>query len=164
MAKHIDLKTGIIMTLGAFVASSGLATAQDQASARAVIEEQSSNETLSEDLIGLSVVTQQDGTERAVGSVEALLFDEDDALTGVVVSVGGFLGFGAKQVALSYDAIDLQKANGAPVSAVIDMTREQLEDAPAFKTQAVLRQEREQERIRREIDQQQPPPPSDPLQ
>ena len=155
MATKIDLRTGVALALGTVLATSGAGIAQDQPPSGAVIEEQASSEILSEDLIGLTIVTQQDGTETSIGAVEALLFDEDDALTGVIVGVGGFLGFGSKQVALSYDALDMQVANGEPTAAVVDMNREQLENAPEFKTQAALRQERERERIEQEVEQQQ---------
>jgi len=162
--KTIYPKTSAALASGALLLFSGLAAAQEETTqdeaapsppAEAVITEQSPDEKLSDDLIGLPVVAQQDGEEQQVGSIDSLLFNADDAIAGVVIQIGGFLGFGAKQVALSYGEVDLQELEGRPVAAMVDMTREQLENAPDFKTQAALVMEREQEQLEQEQQMQQ---------
>jgi hypothetical protein len=166
--KNICSRTSTALASGALILFGGLAAAQEEITqdeaapippADVVITEQSPDEKLSDDLIGLPVVAQQDGEEQQVGSVDALLFDADDGIAGVVIQIGGFLGFGAKQVALSYGEVQLQEMEGRPVAAMVGMTREQLENAPDFKTQATLEAERQQEQLEQQqlMQQQQAP-------
>ena len=75
----------------------------------------------------------------SIGSVSDLLFDRSGKIIGVVVGVGGFLGIGAKNV-----AIDMSAFNAAPVDSAGDAndpsnvklkvawTKDQLKDAPDF--------------------------------
>lgn len=56
-------------------------------------------------LIGSSVVSRVDGED--IGNVEDILIDRDGNALGVIVSVGGFLGMGAKDVALDWDSVSL---------------------------------------------------------
>ncbi len=145
-----------ILATGGFLGLGGLAPAMAQ---DAVIEQQPGDAMLSDDLIGLTIYTRGGGEEQDVGSIEGLLFDAEGEVIGVLVELGGFIGFGAKQVALAYDALDFQESGGAPIAAIVDLTRQQMEDAPSFKTQAALELEREQERL-----QQQQRQPSQPTQ
>src|SRR5262249_1462333 len=73
-----------------------------------------------------------------VGSVSDILFEKDGSkILAYVISVGGFLGMGSKEVALPPTAF--QVVPGDPNSATnrsptlkISMTKEQLKDAPNF--------------------------------
>ena len=88
-----------------------------------------------------------------VGSVHDILLDKDGKATGVVLSVGGLLGVGAKSVGLTWKEIDV---NPAQQQVQISYTKDQLEAAPDFKTT---------EQINSEINAQQPswpPAPSAP--
>jgi len=95
------------------------------------------------DLIGAKVSTSSD---KNVGPVEDLIIDRNGQIVAVVVSVGGFLGMGQKHVAIGWDhvtalgALDAKKAQEATKSRTaddlelrIDVTREDLRDAPEFK-------------------------------
>lgn len=145
---------------GALLLLGGSATAQEEEVSvpeEVVIAEQQAEQKLADDLIGLPVLAlSADGTaEEQVGTVDTLLFDENDAIAGVVVGIGGFLGFGAKSVAISYGEVDVQEQDGVPTAAFIELTRPQLENAPDFKTQAALEAEREMEQQQLEQQQQQ---------
>ena len=142
----------------ALIAAGGVAVAQDRPVPDPVIERQAADETLSSAWIGLPVITREGGEEQQIGAVEELLLDDEHALTGLVVEIGGFLGLGATRVALSADALDLRDTDGTPTAAVVYLTRAQLESAPTFKTWVVQQREREQERLRDQQRQQ-----SDPL-
>jgi hypothetical protein len=101
-----------------------------------VIVEQESSQTLTDDLIGADVMHREHGK---IGTLEALLFDSNDRIVGGVVSVGGFLGLGAKEVALSWDEFDVRAEEE---TVYIDLTKEQLEAAPSFMDRADIEAER----------------------
>lgn len=148
-----NLATGILVVLVSLSLAGAPALAQDEA----VISEQDEQQTLTDDLIGMPVYTQSEQTDgrEQIGSIESLLLDEDDRLTGVVVSVGGFLGFGAKSVALDWKAVEIRQWGTSGYVANVGLTRQQLEDAPEFKT-LVQKQAREAaERAREEAERQQ---------
>jgi sporulation protein YlmC with PRC-barrel domain len=89
-------------------------------------------------IIGASVATP-DGDR--VGTIDGLLLDEEEGrVTAAVVSVGGFLGFGAKQIAVDWNELDI-RYDGPEV--VLPITVELAEAAPEFSFR----------------DQQDPPPP-----
>jgi hypothetical protein len=78
-----------------------------------------------------------------VGSIADALITRDGDVAAVIVDVGGFLGIGAKPVALSMDALTIYYEDGHDEGSdggsdddgrrlTVDLTREQLEDAPSF--------------------------------
>ncbi|MCL7945376.1 PRC-barrel domain-containing protein [Marinobacter sp. ATCH36] len=82
-------------------------------------------------LIGAEVSTTGD---EEVGPVNDLIIDQDGKVVGIVISVGGFLGMGEKEVAIGWD--DVQKSGNADEMELrIDQTREELQSAPEFETQ-----------------------------
>ncbi|MDY0885551.1 PRC-barrel domain-containing protein [Dongia soli] len=95
----------------------------------AIIAAESSGEIRADKLIGMKVYNA-DGKE--VGKVKDVLFDRDGTAKGVVLSVGGVLGIGAKPVGLQWKEIDLQPERQA---VKVNYSKEQLEAAPSFKTQ-----------------------------
>lgn len=148
----------------------GLAVAQEPEAMAApedvVITEQQEEQKLADDLIGLPVLAlSEDATaEERVGTVDTLLFDGEDAIAGIVVGIGGFLGLGAKSVAIAYGNVEVREVDGVPVAAYVELTREQLEGAPDFKTKAALEAERQQQEMEMELEQQQPGDPQQPPQ
>lgn len=112
----------------------------------AVISAQSAGEVRADQLIGMTVYNAQGDK---VGTVHDILLDQDGKATGVVLSVGGVLGVGAKAVGLTWKEIDV-KPDQQQVQ--ISYTKDQLEAAPDFKTT---------EQINSEMNaQQQPAPPA----
>lgn len=51
----------------------------------------------------------------------------------VVIDVGGFLGFGAKSVAVSASELDIMRDESGTVHAVTTWTKDQLKDMPEHK-------------------------------
>ncbi|TDQ84320.1 sporulation protein YlmC with PRC-barrel domain [Dongia mobilis] len=97
--------------------------------AEAIIEAQRPTEMRVENLIGATVINP-DGEE--VGKVKDVLFDTSGAATGIVLSVGGILGVGAKDVGLNWEEVDMRPE---PVDVVrVNYSKAQLEAAPPFKT------------------------------
>lgn len=105
-----------------------------QPPARAVLPQQQADQTLADDLIGTSVRTApgQDGEE--IGTVNDLVLDADNRVTAVVIGVGGFLGVGEKNVAVTFDQLEKTQAEGRTV-LIANLNRAQLEQAPEFVTQ-----------------------------
>ena len=65
-----------------------------------------------------------------IGTIDDVLLDQEEGvMTAAIVSVGGFLGFGAKQIAVKWD--DLQQQFDAS-EIVLDINREDAEAAPEF--------------------------------
>jgi len=110
----------------------------------AVISAQSEGELRADQLIGMTVYNAEG---EKVGSVHDILLDKEGKATGVVLSVGGVLGVGAKSVGLTWKEIDV-KPDQKQVQ--ISYTKDQLEAAPDFKTT---------EQINSEMNAQQAAPP-----
>jgi hypothetical protein len=68
-----------------------------------------------------------------IGDVSDILFDKSGKIEAYVVSVGGFLGMGAKEVALAPSAFDVVPgSNGAAPKLKISMTKDELKAAQNF--------------------------------
>jgi len=71
--------------------------------------------------------------EEKIGDVSDLLFDKDHKIVAFVVGVGGFLGIGAKDVAIdpaSFQAVPGKDATNMKLR--LSMTKEELKAAPTF--------------------------------
>lgn len=117
--------------------------------AEAVIPAQAADEVRADALIGMNVYNANGDK---VGQVRDILFNENGQATGVVLSVGGVLGLGAKSVGLNWSEVDVR-----PESEMVKVnySKEQLEAAPDFKTQ-----EAQQAEIDAAAAQEQQTPPS----
>jgi len=69
--------------------------------------------------------------DKKIGDVNDVLFDQQGKIEAYVIGVGGFLGIGAKDVALAPSAFQLVKENNNE-RLKVSMTKDQLEKAPAF--------------------------------
>lgn len=138
--------TGLSAVLVSLALAGGPVLAQDDA----IIPEQDSRQLLTENLIGMPVYGQSqetDGRDK-IGDVASLLLNEENRVTGVVVSFGGFLGFGAKSVAIDWDALEIEQFGQSGYAATVGMTRAEIEEAPAFKTLAQKEAERAEQQMR----------------
>jgi hypothetical protein len=71
--------------------------------------------------------------EEKIGDVSDVLFDKDRKIVAFIVGVGGFLGIGAKDVAIdpaSFQPIAGKDANDTKLR--LSMTKEELKAAPTF--------------------------------
>jgi hypothetical protein len=78
-----------------------------------------------------------------VGNINDLVFDEEGRLVAAVIGVGGFLGLGQKNVAVSWDQIEWTPREDGEVELSMPFTREELEQAPEFKDLETQRAEEE---------------------
>lgn len=99
-----------------------------QMGAQHYIEEQSDQEMLASELMGYAVTNPQNEN---IGHVSDLLLDQNQRPVGMVIAIGGFLGIGAKHVALPMDMISIDRGNKV---IRVNLSKEQLTKAPTFKT------------------------------
>lgn len=97
------------------------------------ISSQSSNQWLASELKGAEVLGPGD---EKIGNVDDILFDKDGRVAAYVVGVGGFLGIGAKDVALAPTSFQvMQGKDSSDVKLKLSMTKDQLKQAQAFQSQ-----------------------------
>ena len=110
------------------------------------ISSQTADQWLSSSFIGMDVVGADDAK---IGDVSDVLFTKDGQIIGYIVGVGGFLGIGAKNVALAPSSFTVVPASsgsaattGTATSATrsddiklkLSMTKDQLQQAAAFES------------------------------
>jgi sporulation protein YlmC with PRC-barrel domain len=72
-----------------------------------------------------------DPSDNTIGEVSDVLVDKDGQITAVILSVGGFLGLGAKYVSVPFKALRLMEKDGKRY-LVTDATKEALTSAPGY--------------------------------
>lgn len=82
-----------------------------------------------DDLIGTTVYGAGDEN---VGSIADVILSTDGQVDAVTVDVGGFLGIGAKEVALDLDNLAFMRDGDGELHLYTSLTREQLEAQPAY--------------------------------
>jgi hypothetical protein len=96
-----------------------------------VITEQKSDQLLASKLKGANVMGS---TDEKIGDVSDILFDKDGKVLAYVVGVGGFLGIGAKDVALSPASFQIVPASEREsMKLKVAMTKDELKNAAEFK-------------------------------
>lgn len=87
---------------------------------------------LSSNVVGLDVY---DNRKKNLGKIQDIVFDHH-ALTGYILSVGGFLGVGTRYVAVDSGAVTVQyDASAKKWRASMNAAKDQLKAAPEFKYQ-----------------------------
>ncbi len=94
------------------------------------MDTQNNTEVLGTDFIG-TPVNGKDG--QPLGKIDNLVFDQNGRIELAVIGVGGYLGIGEKVVAVPFEAVKSDVANGKHVF-VIDATKDQLKAAPTYET------------------------------
>lgn len=94
--------------------------------------EQADDQVLANHYIGKSVYN--DAKEK-VGDIRDLVFSKEGGIQAAVIGVGGFLGLGEKQVAVSFDQIRIEEnPENAELELYIAANKDQLAEAPEFTT------------------------------
>lgn len=95
-----------------------------------IVTSQTPDQMLASKFSGTDVVGADD---KKIGDVSDVLFDKDGKVLAYVVSIGGFLGIGSKNVALAPSAFELVKGTqGADDKLKISMSQEQLKQMASF--------------------------------
>jgi sporulation protein YlmC with PRC-barrel domain len=85
-------------------------------------------DVMSSKIVGANIYNNQNDS---VGEIEDLVIDNGKTITGVVVSVGGFLGLGESYVVLDPSTIVLNQKDGK-WKAFVDTSKDNLKNAPKF--------------------------------
>src|SRR5579885_3271148 len=89
------------------------------------VQQQDPSEWRSSKLVGASVYGPDN---KSIGSIDDLIVDQKGAIKAAVVGVGGFLGVGQKDVAIPFDAMQIQrKQNSSSIDKItVNYTKDQL--------------------------------------
>lgn len=80
-------------------------------------------------LIGVKVTNEQGGP---VGTIKDLVFSSDGQVEGAVLSIGGFMGFDARDVAVPFHDFSISGESQKHPTARTDLTLAELKKLPAF--------------------------------
>jgi len=98
-------------------------------------------DNLASNLIGSAVYGSAAEDAEMIGDINDIVISPEGDVASVIVGVGGFLGIGEKDVAVDYETIEWADRDGERW-LVANMTREQLEAAPAFDRTALYNEAR----------------------
>jgi sporulation protein YlmC with PRC-barrel domain len=73
-----------------------------------------------------------DPSKNKIGEIKDLLIDKSGQVQAVILSVGGFLGFGEKDVAIPFNAVYPSQRRGK-TSFTVNVSKEDLKKAPAYR-------------------------------
>ncbi|WP_322997726.1 PRC-barrel domain-containing protein [Castellaniella sp.] len=130
------------------------------ASGAASTSQQEASQVLASNLIGMPVRNGTDDKAEDIGKITDLVLNQDQKTVNVLIGVGGFLGIGAKNVGVPLDKVAF---NTQAKTAVVHMSKGELEKAPAYVTLADKQAKQEQAEQQSQLKQQQTQPPSSPL-
>ena len=112
--------------------SSEMTTPAPSSSTAKFINSQQPDQYLASKFKGTNVIGPDDAK---IGDVSDILFDRDGKVIGYVVGVGGFLGIGAKNVALepaAFQVVAGDKSKNESDKLKVSMTKDQLQQAANF--------------------------------
>jgi PRC-barrel domain protein len=93
---------------------------------------------LASQLIGETVYASEAENAETIGEVNDLIVANDGDVDAAVIGVGGFLGVGEKNVAVSFDSLKLVTDKDGDRFVVLEATKEELQKAPDFDVQAAV--------------------------
>lgn len=117
---------------GSSMPSSSMSSATPSASSAKFVNSQRSDQFLASKFKGTDVLGTDD---QKIGDVSDILFDKDGKIEAYVVSVGGFLGIGSKEVAMAPNTFQLvagDKAKNESDKLKVAMTKDELKQAANF--------------------------------
>jgi hypothetical protein len=87
------------------------------------------NEIRASKLIGTTV--QNDANE-SIGKINEIILSKDGKVAAAVIGVGGFLGMGEHEVAMSFESLRLSQDSNGKLLVVFNATKDSLKAAPAW--------------------------------
>src|SRR5436190_10955463 len=88
-----------------------------------------SNEIRANKLIGTTV---QNDAKESVGKINEVIISKNGKVAAVVVGVGGFLGMGEHEVAMSFESLRLSQDSNGKLLVLFNATKDSLKAAPAW--------------------------------
>jgi len=95
---------------------------------------QADTDHLASKIIGSPVYDGTGDKANNLGKITDFIVNENGGIAAVIVGVGGFLGIGEKQVAVDFSALQWTVASDNTHRFVLQITKDQLTNAPDFKT------------------------------
>lgn len=95
----------------------------------AFIAQQSADQMLASDLIGMTV---RGAGDENLGEINDLVVDRSGTVMGALIGVGGFLGMGEKDVAVPFQAVEVSRDADGKERLVLRKTKDELKAAPTF--------------------------------
>lgn len=89
---------------------------------------QASNQWLSTQLVGVAVY---DSANEKIGAISNLVIDQSGTIQAIVIGVGGFLGVGTKDIAVSLNKMTIIREDGGD-KAIAQLSKPEIELAPSF--------------------------------
>ena len=128
-----------LLTAGLLLAALAPALAQDRVEPHALRAtaayplRQDSSQWLGTNLITAKVVS---ASKERIGWVTNLILNDSGTVEAAVIKVGGFMGFGGKSVAVTYDSLNIvRNRKGDAIDHVtVAATKDDLRRAAAFKS------------------------------
>jgi len=112
------------------MSKSASSTSGQSTSGAKFVTSQSSDQWLASKFKGTDVVGTDD---KKIGDVSDILFDKDGKIEAFIISVGGFLGVGSKDVAIAPQQFQVEKGtNGSSDKLKLAMTKDELKQAQNF--------------------------------
>jgi hypothetical protein len=102
---------------------------QNEQKQAAAIPRRQPNMVFGSSLLNTSVYGADDSN---IGEVEDILVNSDGKIEGLVVGVGGFLGIGEKNVALTMDRFKVMPQADGQARITVSATEDELRNAPEF--------------------------------
>jgi sporulation protein YlmC with PRC-barrel domain len=104
--------------------------AQSQGSGKNFVSSQKPDQWLASKFKGTDVMGSDN---QKIGDVSDIMFDKTGKIEAYVISVGGFLGVGAKEVALAPSSFDVVPGqNGSSDKLKLSATKDELQNAQTF--------------------------------
>lgn len=104
----------------------------------------------SDQLVESDIMNESD---EKIGSITNLVINKDGQVVGLITGVGGFLGMGEKNVALSWDSVDITKGDDDEHYQVItSMSKDELKNKEEYKTEDEMKAEQKTKKDDEKID------------
>jgi len=97
------------------------------------------DQVLATRFIGANIYNGTGDEAETVGDVNDIIMTPDGRAVAVIAGVGGFLGIGEKEVAVSIDELSWKTGTDGDYMLVGEFSKEDLENAPAFDREALNR-------------------------
>jgi hypothetical protein len=81
-------------------------------------------------LIGTKVVNTANET---IGDINEIVLGRDGKVAAVVLGIGGFLGIGEREVAVSFESLKMSRDSSNNVVWTVNATKEVLRNAPEWR-------------------------------
>lgn len=82
-------------------------------------------------LVGLDV---RNSSEQSIGEIKDVILADNGKAQAVIIAVGGFLGVGERNVAVSWDSIDIHRNSNSDVIVGVAFSKQQIEALPHYRS------------------------------